>query len=255
MDWPRQAAARFPVATIEERLAFGDLPGIVTAPVADRADLLRSYALVYLEEEIRREALVKDWGAFVRFLRLAAFESGGITNFAAISRESGLSQPTVKNHYQLLEDMFVGFRVPAYTRSPRKNLLSTPRFFFFDLGVRHGAADLRASPDLVDSNPGGLFEQWVGIELWKRVSYLGGSALHYQRSRDGAEIDFIVEHGQSVTPVEVKWTERPSLSDARHLLPFLDENPKRARHAFIICRCPRPMRLDDRVTALPWWAF
>ena len=93
------------------RLAYGDLPGIVIADEKDRVDLLKTYALVHLEEEIRREALVKDWGAFVRFLKLAAAESGQLLNFAHISQEAGISQPTVKAHYQLLEDMFVGFRV------------------------------------------------------------------------------------------------------------------------------------------------
>ncbi len=124
------------------RLAYGALPGIVTADKQDRPGLLKAYAFVHLEEEIRREALVKDWGAFVRFLQLAAVESGQILNYANISQESGISQPTVKGYYQLLEDMFVGIRVPAYSKSPRKNLLSTPKFMFFDLGVRHAAAGL-----------------------------------------------------------------------------------------------------------------
>jgi predicted AAA+ superfamily ATPase len=243
------------VAGLTTRLAFGDLPGVVTAAAEDRVDLLRSYCLVHLEEEIRREAMVKDWGAFVRFLRLAATESGQIVNYAPIARSVDLSQPTVKAHYQLLEDMFVGFHVPAYTRSPRKNLLSTPKFLFFDLGVRHAAADLRPSEDLVLANPGPLFEQWVGIELWKRLQYLGDGRLHYLRSRDGAEIDFIVERGGTLLPIEVKWTEHPDLTDARHLLTFLAEHPGKARQALIVCRCPRPMRLHECVVALPWFCL
>lgn len=256
LPWPAPPTRLFPAADLRTRLAYGDLPGVVTAATdADRSDLLRAYSTIHLEEEIRREAMVKDWGAFVRFLRLAAIESGGICNYAAISRDCGLSQPTVKGHYQLLEDMFVGFRVPAYTRSPRKNLLTTAKFLLFDLGVRHGAAGLRPSTEIVDADPGRVFEQWVGIELWKRLGYLGEGALHYLRTRDGAEIDFIVEQGNTVTPIEVKWTERPDMTDARHLLTFLDENPRRAKHAYIVCRCPRPMRLDDRVTALPWFCL
>ena len=152
----------------------------------------------------------------------------------------------------MLEDMFIGVRVPAWSRSPRKNLLSTPKFLLFDLGVRHAAAGLDASPELVRANPGPFFEQWVGLELWKRLQYLRSGALHYLRTRDGAEVDYIVEREGKFTPVEVKWTENPTLSDARHLLTFLAEHPKQARHGFIICRCPRPLRLHDKVTALPW---
>lgn len=254
--WSEGKAARsFPAWDLLTRLAYGALPGIVTADKQDRPGLLKGYAFVHMEEEIRREALVKDWGAFVRFLQLAAAEAGQILNFANISQEAGISQPTVKGYYQLLEDMFVGIRVPAYAKSPRKNLLSTPKFLFFDLGVRHAAAGLNPSPELVKANPGPVFEQWVGIELWNRLQYLGEGKLYHQRTRDGAEIDFIIEQGGKLAPIEVKWTENPTLNDARHLRTFLDEKPKEAKHGYVICRCPRPLRLHDQITALPWFCL
>ncbi|MEN9574436.1 MAG: hypothetical protein RL514_2291 [Verrucomicrobiota bacterium] len=255
--WNRgeQHERAFPATDLLTRLTFGELPGVVAAPKADRAELLRSFAFVHLEEEVRREALVKDWGAFVRFMHLAAAESGQMVNFAAISQESGVSQPTVKSHYQLLEDMFVGFRVEAFSRSPRKALLSTPKFLFFDLGVRHAAAGLTPAPDVVKANPGPFFEQWVGIELWKRLQYLGEGKLYHFRTKDGSEVDFIVERDGTLTPIEVKWSEKPCVQDARHLLTFMAEHPKQAKHAFIVCRCPRPMQLHEKVTALPWFCL
>ena len=242
----------FPAADLFERLTFGELPGVATAARAQRADLLRAYTLVYLEEELRREALVKNWPAFARFLQLAAAEAGQMINYAGISREAGVSLPTVKSYYQLLEDMFIGFRVAAFSGSPRKSLLSTERFYFFDVGVRNAAAELPLETAAVRANPGPVFEQWVGIELWKRLQYLGGGKLHYLRTKAGAEVDFIIARGGQLTPIEVKWTEHPTLADARHLMTFLNEHPKRARHGYVICRCPAPLALSDRVTALPW---
>ncbi len=255
--WPsgQASASHFPRWDLEARLAYGALPGVVVSAARDRPELLKAFSVVHLEEEIRREALVRDWGAFIRFLQLAARESGQILNYAAISQETGISQPTVKSYYQLLEDMFIGFRIPAYGRSPRKNLLSTPKFLLFDLGVRHTAAGLTPSEELVKATPGPLMEQWVGIELWKRLQYLGEGMLHYQRTRDGAEVDFIVEHNDRLTPIEVKWSEHPAVSDARHLLTFLNEHPRQARHGYIICRCSRPLRLHDKITALPWYCL
>lgn len=242
----------FPAADLPERLLFGELPGIVVAARRERAALLRAYTLVYLEEELRREALVKDWPAFARFLQLAAASAGGLVNYAALSREAGVSLPTVKSHYQLLEDMFIGFRVTAFSGSPRRSLLSTERFYFFDLGVRNAAAELPLEAAAVRAAPGPLFEQWVGIELWKRLQYLGEGKLHYLRSKGGAEVDFIVARRGRLVPIEVKWTERPTRADARHLLAFLDENGRRARHGYVVCRARQPLALDDRVTALPW---
>jgi predicted AAA+ superfamily ATPase len=220
--------------------------------VEDRAPLLKAFATAHLEEEIRREASVKEWGPFVRFLHLAAAESGGILNYAGVAQETGISLPTVKSYYQLLEDMFVGVRVPAYSKSPRKNILSSPKFLLFDLGVRHAAAGLTPSLDIALADPGRYFEQWVGLELWRRLQYRGQGTLYHQRTKDGAEVDFIIDYENGLTPIEVKWTEHPSLKDARHLLTFMDEHLRQARHSYIICRCPRPLQLEERVTALPW---
>jgi predicted AAA+ superfamily ATPase len=201
----------FPGVDLLERLTFGELPGVATAPRTQRAELLRAYTLVYLEEELRREALVKDWPAFSRFLELAAAEAGQMINYARLAREAGVSLPTVKNYYQLLEDMFMGFRVTAFSGSPRKSLLSTERFYFFDLGVRHAAAGFPLEPAAVRASPGPIFEQWVGIELWKRLQYLGSGKLHYLRTKGGAEVDFILARGGQFTPIEVKWTEHPPI--------------------------------------------
>ncbi|MBE3071637.1 MAG: DUF4143 domain-containing protein [Acidobacteria bacterium] len=163
--------------------------------------------------------------------------------------------PTVKGYYQLLEDMSLGFRVTAFSGSRRKTLLSTARFFLFDVGVRHAAAGLPVQAATVVANPGPVFEQWVGIELWKRLRYLGTGSLHYRRTKGGAEVDFIVDRGGQLTPIEVKWTDNPSPSDARHLVAFLREHAPAAGHGFLICRCQEPQRLHEQVTALPWFAL
>jgi hypothetical protein len=75
---------------------------------------------------------------------------------------------------------------------------------------------------------------------------------YHQRSKDGAEVDFILERGGQLTPIEVKWTENPTLSDVRHLRTFLDEQAQPAAQGYVICRCPRPLQLHDQITALPW---
>lgn len=243
----------FPPADLIERLAYGELPGIALAPRPDRGALLRAYAYVYLEEELRREGLIKDWPAFARFLRLCALESGQLVNYAKIAKDAGVSAPTVKSHYQLLEDMFVGFHVPAFTGSARKAVLSTPRFLLFDLGVRHAAAELENNRDTVLANPGPLLEQWVGIELHKRLGYTGKGRLTYFRTKAGAEVDYVVEQGRTLTPIEVKWTDNPTASDARHLTAFLAEHREHAPRGYVVCRCERPRELAANVLAIPWW--
>lgn len=95
----------------------------------------------------------------------------------------------------------------------------------------------------------------VGIEIWKRLQYRGRGTLHFLRTKDGAEVDFVVEDAGKATPIEVKWTDRPTPLDCRHLRTFLDEHRATSKHAYVVVRCPRPMQLDDRITAVPWWSI
>ncbi len=245
----------FPGHDLETRLAFGDFPGIVTLrDDQERTLILQSYCEIHLQEEIRREAMVKDWGHFINFLKLAALESGRITNFASISREVGVSIPTVKSYYQLIEDMLLGFRIEAFSGSTRKNVLSTPRFLFIDVGVRHAAAGIPPGYSAVASDPGNVFEQWVGAELYKRLAYRRKGRLSYFRTKTGVEVDYIVEIDDELIPIEVKWTENPTSTDARHLRTFLQEHD-RAKTGYIVCRCKRPMQIEDHVRAIPWFAL
>ena len=159
--------------SLEEELLFGALPGIRLESPLSRVRTLMAYVENYLEEEIRREALVRDVGAFSNFLRLAAIESGRIINLAKLSQESGIAAATLKNFHLVLQDTFVGFVLHAYSRSPRRRLLTTPRFYFFDLGVRNAAARIPMESGTLAIEGGPLLEHWVGLELMRRAQYAG----------------------------------------------------------------------------------
>jgi len=250
------APPRFPPQPLDERLVWGSLPGIQLEPLGRRSATLSAYSELYLEEEIRREAVVRDVGAFSRFLTLAALESGQTMNLTGLSQESGVPVATVRTFYQVLVDTFVGYWVPHYGRAGRKQILSTPRFVFFDPGVRNAAAELPLGRSLLKTQAGPLFEQWMLAELIHRASYLGrGHRVSFYRARSGAEVDAIFESPREDIPIEAKWTENPRAADARHLELFLNAYPKRARRALLVCRAGSARRLTDRVTAVPWNAL
>jgi predicted AAA+ superfamily ATPase len=248
------SSRNFPERGLEDRLAFGDLPGIATLDDREeRREVLKSYAAIHLEGEIRREASLRDLPAFLRFLKLAAANSGSMVNLAGLSKEVGISAPTIRTYYQLLEDMFIGFTVPSFSGSEQKSLVSAGRFYFFDMGVRNAAAGIRIDESIISLDPGHFFEQWVGMALFRKLSYAGEGRLSHYRTRGGAKIDFILERDDAWIPIEAKWTQSPSVKDARHLRTFIDDSRGRARKAYIVCRCSRPQRLDEHITAIPWW--
>ena len=91
--------------------------------------------------------------------------------------------------------------------------------------------------------------------MWKRLLYLGQGKLHHLRTKDGAEGDFIIEREGTLTPIEVKWSEKATVQDTRHLLTFLEEHPKQAKQSYLVCRCSRPAQLHEKITALPWFCL
>ena len=245
-------APGFPEPMLDDMLLYGNLPGVGREAVETRRRTLESYVELYLEEEIRREALVRNVGAFQQFLELAAMESGGIINLTNISRESGVPVATLRTFYQVLEDTFVGYRIPAFAADGRKRVLTTPRFLFFDNGVRNAAARLKFSPDLLKTQMGRLFENLVGQELAHRCLYAGRMyQLRFWRTANGAEVDYVLETPEEVIPIEVKATESPSESDTGPLKLFMATYPERAHRGFVVCRCAAPRRLTENIEAIP----
>lgn len=246
---------KFPARKIEDCLLYGNLPGLYQEDRSSWDKTLNAYAELYIENEIRRENVLQDMGAFLRFLRLAALESGQCVNYTKLAGAVGVAVNTLRNFYQVLEDTYVGFRIQPFSRS-RKRVLHAPRFLIFDIGVRHVLADLPLGPAILKLDAGHVFEQWVLTELYYRCRYAGNNyRLSTWTTATGAEVDAVIETPETVIPVEIKWTDAPTPRDAQHVETFLDLHPEMATMGYVVCRCPRKQALSKRVTALPWDEF
>ena len=238
--------------SLEEALVYGSLPGIALA--ADnpaREEDLRAYTTLYLEEEVRAEALVRNLGRFSRFLQLAALEAGSISHFRGIAQELGVPHTTVAGYYEVLEDCLIAERIEPLSESrTRKKLTKSSRYLFFDLGVRRAAAE--EGPRRPARVLGSLFEQFVGLELLRGTRQTSGNLrLRFWRDPDGPEVDWIVVAEDRWLPVEVKWSNAPTQRDVRHLQTFLTEY-SRAREGIVVCRTPRRFKISPKITAVPW---
>ncbi len=173
--------APFPTRTLQSMLVVGNLPAAFTEG-SSFARTLASYAESYIEEEVLREMAARNLGAYGRFLQLAAADSGKPINLTKIWQESGVPLSTLRGFYSVLEDTLLGFSLLPFARSARARLLKTPRFHFFDVGVRNAVAGLPLVPEILAADPGPVFEHWVACELQTRIQYLErGHRLSYFR--------------------------------------------------------------------------
>ena len=242
----------FPERDLEERLVLGSLPASFTE-TGTFERTLETYGEVYVEEEVLRESAARNLGDYGRFLELASLESGKAINLTRISQETGIALSTLRGFYSVLEDTLVGFTLRPFSRSGRARIRKTPKFYFFDVGVRNAVARVPLDRGLLRGNEGLLFEHWVACELTARIRYLGRShRLSFWRTVDGAEVDFVLETPQESLPIEVKYTRNPRPADARGVEHFLARYPEHARRGFVICRATRGEQLTNRVRAVPW---
>ncbi|MBI4690282.1 MAG: ATP-binding protein [Nitrospirae bacterium] len=239
--------------TFEQSMIYGSLPGIVGLPDdSERSEMLRAYTHIYLEEEIRAEALSRKIGAFGRFLELAAQESGTSPNLTKLSLESGVSVPTIKEFYSVLEDTLVVEKIEPYLKNARKRILASPRYYFFDTGVRNALSRIPLNTAMLNVEKGRLFEHAVILEIIRRIRSSGlDYKVYYWRTGGGAEVDCIIDTGTELIPVEIKAGERVMTSELRGIKSFMDSY-KKAVHGFVITNGRIPERLTDRVTAIPW---
>lgn len=213
--------------------------------------LIQSYVGDYLKEEIVAEAVTRNVPAFSRFLEVAAFSNGEIINFTNIASECGVSSPTVKEYFQILEDTLIGRLLPAYRKKKKRRLISSPKFFFFDISpVIYLAKRGRVLPG--SEIFGRAFEHFIWMEISAHASYSGQFyPLYYWRTSSGFEVDFVL--GDHEICIEVKSSDHTRNSHLKGLRRFQDEY--RVKRSILVSLDPRPRKTEDGIEILPWQIF
>lgn len=235
---------------INQNLIYGSLPELVTINENEREKLLKSYSTIYLEEEIRAEAISRNIGVFSSFLQMIAEESGGSPNFSKLASLTGMSVITIKEYFQVLSDTLITISLPAFTDSPRRRLAKTPKYYFFDIGVRNATADLPINGNILKFQKGKLFEHFVILELFRRQNVNDNFKLSYWRTQNGLEVDLIIETNNKIIPIEIKSGENISLNQLNGLNKFMEEN--KIKQGYVISMDKKPYKLDNKITVLPW---
>lgn len=207
---------------LQHAINYGMLPPHYLAKNPHRR--LAAYIDVYLKEEIKEEALVRNLNTFQRFLEVAALTDGEIINNNNIAQDCGVSANTVKSYFDIMEDTLLGFRVPAYTGVMKRKLMQAPRFYYFDVGVvnhlLHRGELVRGTAEY-----GHAFEHLVVQELRAWIAYTENSEkLSYWRTYTGYEVDAVV--GDARIAIEIKSVEEVLPRHLKGLNAFASDYPE-----------------------------
>jgi predicted AAA+ superfamily ATPase len=217
---------------------------------ANPVKLLSAYVGSYLRDEIMAEAKIRNINSFSRFLEMAAFSNGEMVNYSNIASDCGVSAPTVKEYFQILEDTLTGRFLPSFQKKPKRRVILAPKFYFFDIGIANYLLK-RGRIEMGSESFGKAFEHFIYLELYAHSKYSDLNYLiSYWRTASQIEVDFIL--GDHEVAIEVKSTNMVSLRHIKGLKSFADEYP--VKKLIVVSNDPYPRKIEN-VDILPWNVF
>jgi predicted AAA+ superfamily ATPase len=219
---------------------------------ADYRDRLRSYCNDYLKEEIFAEGLVRNLPAFSSFLHVAAFSDTEQVEYATIASDVGVSAPTIKSYFEILEDTLIGQFLHPFRKRPKRRLQTAPKFYFFDVGVVNALAK-RGYVEKKSELFGKTFENWIFHELRCFKSYRSPDLdIYFWKLSNGVEVDFILNDLECA--IEVKAAEKITNKHLHGLRELKTEHPK-VKRRLVVCTEETPRVTEDGIEILPYREF
>ena len=223
-------------------------PALELTTAAARRIWFDGYIRTYLERDLQDLAGISALPDFRRLMRAACLRMGQLVNQTELGRDVALPQPTVHRWLNLLETSYLLVRLPAYAVNRTKRLIKAPKIYWGDIGVALSLAGVE--------EPGGAHLENIVLHdlLAWRDARIERAELGYWRTTVGEEVDFVIEAGGKLLPIEVKATARPRLADAVHLRTFGAEYGKKARAGLLLHTGSTLEWLAPDVLAAPWWS-
>jgi uncharacterized protein len=204
--------------SLESALRFGSIPVVVTS--SDPRATLESYVQMYIREEIRAEALVRNLPGFLRFLPIAALFHGQMVNVSGIARDAGTARTTVEGYLEILEDTLLTFRLTAFEAKLRVRERKHPKLYWTDPGLVR--ATRQRLGEVHHEERGALLEGWIlGLLRTYRENSRIYDEIHYWAPAEGkTEVDFLLRSGDRFLAIEVKSSTRfdPSMLTGLHAI-------------------------------------
>lgn len=187
---------------LDDALRFGTIPLVWTAD--DRREVLESYTQLYLREEIRAEAAVRNLPGFIRFLLVAALMHAQTLNVAGLARDTGVARPTVAGYLEVLEDTLLVTRLEAFEAKLRVRERRRPKLYWVDPGLVR-AAKRQLGPVAAEER-GALLEGWVYglLRAHNETQEIFDAIAYWSPTESDAEVDFLLTRGNEHLALEVK---------------------------------------------------
>ena len=244
--------------SIEKYVVRGGLPPAYLEENNEaRQAWFKGYVRTYLERDVRDLSRIQKLYEYQKYLSLLAFRSSQIFNKAEVARDCGIPYTTAGHFFDLLLATFQVFLVEPYFRNIGKRLIKSPKIMWSDTGLAMHLQGLNSWEDAVRLGRDAFFvENKIAIELKSYLSIYEPSAkLFFWRSSGGAEIDFLIERGDQMIPVEVKWRSTVSVKDVTGMQVFLQDFKNEAHWGIVLYKGRQLLKIKENIFLVPYEYF
>jgi hypothetical protein len=242
------------LASVEDYISTGGFPALYADKDINRRHWYPSYISTYLERDVRNIMHVGSLRDFNRFLRAAAIRTAQTLSFADLARDVGVAPNTIKAWISVLEASHMIQLLEPYHRSLGKRLVKSPKLYFLDTGLAAHLMGLYSWQDIANSPmAGALWETYAYSQIQRHLLSQGinNPPLYYWRTKDGREVDFIIEKGGQFIAVEAKLTGAPSPDAAKGFNYFRDYYGANAvLKEYVLCRVRKDHAIGKGVKAI-----
>ncbi len=234
---------------LREYMNFGGYPRVILADtLKEKREEIKEIFTGYVEKDIARLLNIDRVDAYIDMIRILSASLAQPISLSTLSQHIGVSFQTLKKYLFFAEKTFIIERLSSFHRNPHKEITKNAKYYFYDQGLRNFAINIFGN--VVDFSVN--FENLVWQEL--RFLVMNSSAsLYFWRSKDKAEVDFVINTGSEIIPVEVKFVAFKKTQIPRSLRSFI--NRYKPQKAFVINLDLSAIEKvnDTKLHFLPWW--
>lgn len=249
------SAKQAPPFTLEEILFKGFYPRIHDKGL-DAHDWLAAYYNTYVERDVRGVANIGNLDTFQRFVRLCAGRSGQLLNLSSLGADCGISHTTARQWISILQACFIVHLLVPHHANFAKRIIKSPKLYFFDTGLLCYLLRIKEPSDII-THParGQIFESFIFSELYKMFANSGENPpLYFWRDRTGHEMDFILDYGTELIPIEAKSGETISSSFFEGFKYFTSLGPPASERGVLI-HGGNELYERGKISVRPWWGL
>jgi len=193
-------------SNLESRLLFGSYPEVISITGNEqKTEYLSELVNSYLLKDILTLDSIKNSSKLVNILRMLAFQVGNEVSVNELAQNVGLNKNTVEKYLDLLCKVFIIYRVEGYSRNLRKEISKSPRYYFWDNGIRN-ILIANFNPLVLRNDSGQLWENYIISERLKLQDFNAWISNNYfWRTYDQQEIDWIEERDGGLFAFEMKY--------------------------------------------------